>query len=167
MTRPLGDTHGMRLRVDPSRAPRLILMCGLPGSGKTSVARRLADQVPAVRLCPDEWMAGLGVDLFDEGFRDRLEIRMWEHARELLRLGQNVILESGMWLRADRDAKRLGGRALGARVELHYLDVPFEELVRRVENREGWGTVPLSRALMEKYVGFFQAPDEAERALFD
>lgn len=157
----------MAASVDPAGPPRLILMCGLPGSGKTTLARRLADQVPAVRLCPDEWMTGLGVDLFDEGFRDRLEIVMWQHAQELLRLRHNVILESGMWLRADRDQKRLGGQALGARVELHYLDVPFEELVRRVESRSGAGAVPLTRELMRTYVGFFQAPDSAERALFD
>jgi tRNA uridine 5-carbamoylmethylation protein Kti12 len=30
--------------------PRLILLCGLPGSGKTTLARRLAGQLPAVRL---------------------------------------------------------------------------------------------------------------------
>jgi predicted kinase len=37
-------------------------MCGLPGSGKTTLGKRLAVEVPAVRLCPDEWMAALGVD---------------------------------------------------------------------------------------------------------
>lgn len=71
--------------------PRLILMCGLPGAGKTTVARRLAAEVPAARLCPDEWLAQLGADLFDEELRDRLEEMFWQHARELLRLGQSVI----------------------------------------------------------------------------
>jgi predicted kinase len=52
--------------------PRLILMCGLPGSGKTTLAVKLAAQAPAVRLCPDEWLRSLGIDLFDEAMRDRL-----------------------------------------------------------------------------------------------
>src|SRR5215813_1637700 len=92
--------------------PTLILLCGLPGSGKTTMAKRLADEVPAVRLCPDEWMTGLGIDLFDTATRVRLERLFWQLAQNLLRLGQSVILESGFWLRSDRDEKRLGARAL-------------------------------------------------------
>jgi predicted kinase len=77
--------------------PRLILLCGLPGSGKTTVAKRLADEVPAVRLCPDDWLAAMRFDLHAEHPREQLEIVFWEHAQQLLRLGVSVILESGFW----------------------------------------------------------------------
>ena len=39
------------------RDARLLLTCGLPGSGKTTLARRLATERGAVRLSKDEWMA--------------------------------------------------------------------------------------------------------------
>jgi predicted kinase len=76
---------------------RLTLLCGLPGAGKSTVARRLAEEMPAVRLSPDEWMDGLGIDLYDEATRDRLEVLFWLLGRDLLQLGQSVILESGFW----------------------------------------------------------------------
>jgi adenylylsulfate kinase-like enzyme len=98
----------VRRVVDERPEARLVLLCGLPGSGKTTLAKRLEHEIPAVRLCPDEWMADLGIDLFDERTRDRLETRFWDHARELLRLGQTVILEFGFWpaLSAMRSASR-------------------------------------------------------------
>jgi predicted kinase len=150
-----------------SEVPRLLLMCGLPGSGKTTLATQLAAGLPAVRLCPDEWLADLGVDLFDEDTRDRLERRFWLLAQDILRQGGHVILENGFWLRSDRDEKRLGARALHAAVELHYLDVPLDELCRRVADRSGRNTVPLTRAHLREYSTMFQPPDADELALFD
>lgn len=150
--------------------PRLILLCGLPGAGKTTLARRLEVEEPAVRLCPDEWMERLGLDLRDEALRERLEAQFWPLAQRLLRLGQSVILESGFWLRSDRDEKRLGARAIGAAVELRYLDVPLDELWRRMERRnaEGrWSAAPITRAEMEQWAACFQAPTPDELTLFD
>ncbi|MGC8486970.1 MAG: AAA family ATPase [Clostridia bacterium] len=44
----------------------LVLMCGLPGSGKTTRARELERVLPALRLAPDEWLRELGLDGCDE-----------------------------------------------------------------------------------------------------
>ena len=159
-----------RVDRDVTQGPRLILLCGLPGSGKTTLAQQLAVQVPAMRLGGDEWMAKLGLDLGDEAARERLEKLFWEIAQELLGLGISVILESGFWLRSDRDEKRLGARALGVPVELRYLDVPIDELVRRLQIRNAGHdptAVTISRTQLEGWLPFFAPPDETELDLFD
>jgi predicted kinase len=156
--------------VSSTHQPRLVLFCGLPGSGKSTLARQVESQLPALRLSGDEWMARLEMDLWDEDARHRIEVLFWQLTQDLLRLGQSVVLESGFWLRSDRDEKRLGARALGATVELTYLDVPIDELARRLEIRaaqDRFGTVPVTRAHLESYLGVFQPPDADELALFD
>ena len=149
---------------------RLILICGLPGSGKTTLAKQLASEVPAVRFCPDEWKHDLGIDYYDEQSRVRLEERLWRLGQELLGLGQSVIFENGFWAREERDELRLAARTLGVAVELHYLELPVDELWRRLEirNEEARrGTAPIKREDLERWARQFETPDAVELARFD
>jgi len=147
--------------------PRLVLVCGLPASGKTTLARRLAEFYGAVRLNPDEWELALGVDPFDEGFQDRLEAEFWDLTQRLLGLGTSVILEWGFWARSERDEKREVARSLGVAVELRFLDAPFEELVRRATARHAAGGIAITESHMERYRGLFEPPTDDELALYD
>ena len=149
---------------------RLVLICGLPASGKSTLARQLAAEIPAIRLDKDEWVTQLGADLWDDEFRVRLEHQLWVLSQELLTRSQSVILEWGHWARVERDEKRLGARALGVGVELRYLDAPLEELIERAEcrNTSGeWTASPMTRAHFEEWATIFQPPDEEEIRLFD
>lgn len=126
---------------------------------------QLESSYGAIRLSPDEWMEALGVDLFDEGVGGRIERLQWQLARRLLELGQIVVIEWGTWGRDERDALREDARALGAGVELHFLDEPREVLWDRVRERDmerRLGTRPLNRVDLEIYTGKFQRPDAAE-----
>ena len=59
--------------MDSSSRGRLIIVCGLPGAGKTTYAKAAERRLAAVRLCPDEWMDALSIDLYDELSRNRIE----------------------------------------------------------------------------------------------
>ena len=150
--------------------PTLTLFCGLPGAGKTTLARQLERQAGAIRLCTDEWMADLGLDLFDEAARSKLQDRLYELCKELLAHGQDVILEDGLWSRQERDGKLADARRLSARIEMHYFDVSLNELWRRIQQRNetiGHGTIVLTRKHLEEYWPMFQPMDEMELAQFD
>ena len=145
-------------------------MCGLPGSGKTTLATALATDLDALRLCPDEWMSELGLDLFDQAARGVVEARQWEIAQALLRAGGRAVIEWGVWHRWERDRLRDGARALGAAVELRFLDVPVAVLWERVSARNleaQWGPRPIEREELEAWAREFEAPDDAELATYD
>lgn len=146
---------------------RLYLICGLPGAGKTTRALEVAESTRAVRLCPDEWLEALGVSLVDYAFRFRLEPQMLRHGEELLRAGVGIIVEFGSWTRAERDAIRRIGVRTGAATELHFVDAPLEELIRRVRQRGGEHAPFLVDKVLLEYSVRFERPSANEVAGFD
>lgn len=150
----------------PASHARLIIVCGLPGSGKTTHAMQLEAKLRAVRFCPDEWMDTLSVDIWDEGMRGKIEVLQWQVGQQLLALGVSVIIEWGTWGRFERDALRLRARELGAAVELHYLSATVDVLFDRIQRR-GLENPPIKREQMMQWAGQFQTPTAEEFALFD
>jgi predicted kinase len=146
--------------------PKAIIVCGLPGAGKTTHAKLLEEKLGAIRFCPDEWMAELSIDLYDEEKRAKIEALQWKLSQDLLAQGLTVIIEWGTWGRSERDTLRLGARALGAAVELHYLSAPIPVLFERIQRR-GMENPPLTMEDLQRCSEMFQAPTVEETALFD
>jgi predicted kinase len=145
---------------------RLIIVSGLPATGKTTLARALEAELGAVRCNADEWLLELGLDLLDDRSRKTVERLQWAFAQRLLEHGAVVVIEWGTWSRAHRDTLRRRARELGAGVELRFLDADPEELWARDQTRE-----PALRAYTrESLMAWFSAierPDAAELARFD
>jgi predicted kinase len=147
---------------------RVILVCGLPGAGKSTVAKQLVHELGAVRMCPDEWLDALAIDLWDQPARARVEALQWTQIRELVALGVPTIIEWGLWTRAERDALREEVHAAGGLIELRFLDVPVEELWRRLEPRNAEpGQTVIGRRHLIEWAALFEAPTAEELALYD
>lgn len=145
---------------------RLIIVCGLPGSGKTTRAIAIAGQTGGTRFSPDDWMEALAIDIWDADRRTRVEQLQWQVARELIRAGGTAIIEWGTWSRAERDTLRTGARELGAAVELVYMNATPDVLFARISAR-GRENPPITRADVESWMDRIEPPTPEEFARFD
>ncbi|WP_019011189.1 AAA family ATPase [Deinococcus aquatilis] len=153
----------------------LHLIVGLPCAGKTTYSKRLELDQSALRLTLDEWH----IRLFGQDFtlefvhpehdaRHRLiEDVMWDVAARALQLGINVILDFGFWGKSEREDYRSRATELNVQSVIHFLDVPQDVLLARLEDRnarhpEGTFQIPASKLL--EWMQTFQAPTEEELA---
>lgn len=155
---------------DPKGGPTLTLFCGLPGAGKTTLAKELEARGRGVRICTDDWQAYLEVDDSDADFHERLQQRLYECALDLLTRGVDVILEDGLWMQAERDQKFSDARNCGARIEFHVFDVSLPTLWTRLQHRneEGrTGACAITLEQLEWAASVFETPTVEELAIVD
>lgn len=150
----------------PSGSGRLVIVCGLPGSGKTTLATEIEGREGGVRFSPDDRLAALAIDLWDEDRRARIEDLQWRIARRIISGGGTAIIEWGTWARAERDRLRIEARELGAAVELVALEADAATLFDRISHR-GAETPPITEEQVQTWIGAFEPPSEEERTLFD
>lgn len=117
----------------------LHLMVGLPCSGKTTYAKKLAESENALLLTPDVWQLKLFGQDFPGPYHDErhgiIENIMWDVAKCVLSLGTSVILDFGFWAKSERDNFRQRADDLNVQFKIHYMDVSKEELLLRLEQR--------------------------------
>lgn len=97
-----------------------------------------------------------------------IETMFWNIARRALELGTNVILDYGLWAREEREDYRARAKQLGASSEIHYLDMPEDELLRRLKERishPSQESFIIAKEAMKPWIVIFQKPtlDELER----
>ncbi len=135
--------------------PRLIIMHGYSGSGKTWLSRQLMLQLPAIRVRSDierKRMHGLqeaegsdsavGGGLYEPDARAGVYERLSSLAETILSAGHNVIVDASFLERAERDRFRDLARRAGREFSIVSARAPREELQRRLERRDREGSDP-------------------------
>ena len=136
-----------------TRRPRLVITCGLSGSGKTWLAQRLAGALPAVHVRSDierKRLAGLdamassksapGGGIYSLDFNARTYDRLADCARAALRGGENIIVDAAFLRRAERMAFRALAEQLDTSFTILHCVAPDSDLRDRIAMRTRQGT---------------------------
>jgi uncharacterized protein len=128
---------------------RLLLVGGLPGTGKSTIAGALADRIGAVLLRTDRirrelpsaaglsGAAGYGRGLYESGPVHDTYREMLDRARTLIEHGESVVLDAS-WSDPDerRSARHLAQDSLASLVELR-CEAPLDVTKQRIADRAG------------------------------
>ena len=117
------------------RQPTLFLTVGLPCTGKTTAARGIEVEHGALRLTKDEWVKALYGHENPPSAQDAIEGRLIEIGLRALELGANVVIDYGLWSRAERSALRQAAADRGALVEMRYFELTPAEQRKRIDRR--------------------------------
>jgi predicted kinase len=149
---------------DPTKSPtyaafddtvcEVTLMAGLPSAGKDSWIARHAPDLPVISL--DVIRRELRVS--PRGDQGAVAARARERARELLRRQQSFVWNATNTTRAGRAALIDLFAAYHTRIRIVYVDVPWNVLLRRNQQREH--SVP--EAVIERMLRQLEVPDLTE-----
>lgn len=143
----------------------LVLTVGLPGSGKTTAARRIERERGALRLTKDEWVRALYGEDHAPAAHDVIEGRLVEVGLRALELGLDVVIDFGLWGRDERTALRHAAVERGADVEMVYLEADPVEQRRRVDERQDAAphtTWPMSDDQLAAWAASIEVPTPGE-----
>jgi aminoglycoside phosphotransferase family enzyme/predicted kinase len=133
--------------------PRLVLTCGLSGSGKSSVAQRLAERLGGVRVRSDverKRLHGLAptarpadpATLYHPAATQRTYARLLTVARWAADGDVSLVVDAAYLKRAERDAMRALAKSLGVEATIVECRAPAPVLHERLARRAAEGRDP-------------------------
>ncbi len=137
------------------------MLCGLPGSGKTTYAAKL-EKEGVMRLTLDEELFKLFGRELPEGtypeFEQKTKAALTDRLVNYLKGGKSVVLDWGFWKKEERDRITNLIRAQGGEPKLLYFKGILSELSNRVRGRDLTKNHVISHEMMEEFGKSFEEP---------
>jgi aminoglycoside phosphotransferase family enzyme/predicted kinase len=149
--------------------PKLVVMMGLPGVGKTYVARRLAERIGAFHFLSDSIRKqllglpvgahqadGYGSGIYQGGISEKTYAELLRRARVFLRSGLSVIADATFLSEDSRRHAHEAATKAGATVLFVFADCPEQTVRSRLRRRAGEysfsdATFDIYRAMKSRY----------------
>jgi len=161
------------MHADISESPPVLLLivCGLPFAGKTTMSKELArklDHTVHVEIDQINTERGLGLD------GQAVPLVEWPTTYEIaygradfaLQSGQSVIFDATNYSRAQRDVLRMKARRAGAESVVVFVDVPESECRARWQaNRQTGERYDVRDEDFENVVSRFDPPGAGEQVI--
>ncbi len=152
--------------------PKVILMCGLTGAGKSKIAELLSRKIDAIVLSSDEIRKELaGMDIyqsdmspFGEGiYSPNMTKRVYDElsvrAYDAVRAGKNVILDATFLKESQRGEVKSALKRLGIEPKIVFVDIDDETALKHFEIRKKGKSVSDGRLeIYEKQKKLFEKP---------
>ena len=152
--------------------PKLIIMCGLTGAGKSLYAQSLSSKINAVILNSDtirkelmgldkyqKELSSFGKGIYSKEITDNVYEKLSEDAYELLKNGQNVILDATYLTEKSRNDAADKLKRLGIQPIIVFIDVDKETALKHFKKREQEKNPSDGRyEIFEKQLTMFEKP---------
>ncbi len=160
-------------------AADIILIVGSTGAGKTTYARKLADEMGGLRFSIDEWMMPLfGPDVpkpIEFAWMmervNRCEAMIWTMAQQSVARGVPVVLDLGFTKQEHRQKFRDLAAEAGLSAAVHFVDVSRETRWQQVQHRNATQgetyVMEVDRGMFDFMESMWEPPTRAEWELND
>lgn len=158
----------MDFENDPNHS-LVILMCGIAGSGKSTLSKKIEEEKGFVRLSIDEevwsFRGRYGIDYPVEKYKeylDEAEIRLKNKLIAFIQEKRNIVVDTSCWNRSIREEYKRVIENAGGKWKLLYMKVHPNELRRRLtirnERFDANAAFPITEEILNSFIRGFEEP---------